>query len=81
MDIYYLDINHYWTCIIWTYTTNGHRLLGHKPLYDIYYLDMDHCQTYFIMMNMNLIMMNMNHEPQLDMDYWTHPIVGHMTFN
>ena len=26
-------------------------------------------------------MMNMNHEPQLDMDYWTHPIVGHWTPN
>ena len=23
MNIYYLDINHCWTCIIWTYTTNG----------------------------------------------------------
>ena len=43
MDIYYLDINHCWTCIIWTYTTNGHELLEHKPLPDIYYLDMDHC--------------------------------------
>ena len=47
MDIYYLDINHCWTCIIWTYTTNGHILLGHGPF----------------------IMMNMNQEPQLDMDY------------
>ena len=74
MDIYYLDINHCWTCIIWTYTTNGHILLGHKPLSDIYYLDMDYCWTY-------LIMMNMNHEPQLGMDYWTHPIVGHLTPN
>ena len=24
-------------------------------------------------------MMNMNHEPQLDMDYWTHSIVRHWT--
>ena len=74
MDIYYLDINHCWICIIWTYTTNGHILLGHKPLPNIYYLDMDHYQTY-------LIMLNINHEPQLDMDYWTHPIVGYLTHN
>ena len=39
MDIYYLDINHYWTCIIWTYTTNEHILLGHKPLLNLYHLD------------------------------------------
>ena len=26
-------------------------------------------------------MLNMNHEPQLDMDYWTHPIVGNLTPN
>ena len=43
MDMYYLDINHCWTCIILTYTANEHILLGHKPLPDIYYLDMDHC--------------------------------------
>ena len=24
---------------------------------------------------------NMNHKPQLDMDYWTHPIVGHLIPN
>ena len=37
---------------------------------DIYYLDINHYRTY-------LIMLNMNYEPQLDMDYWTHPIVGY----
>ena len=41
---------------------------------DIYYLNMDHCRTY-------LIILDMNHEPQLDMDYWTHPIVGHLKPN
>ena len=40
MDIYYyLDINHCWTCIIWTYTSNGHILLGHKQLLNIPYYD------------------------------------------
>ena len=39
MDIYYLDINHCWTCIIWTYTTNGHILFGHGPLLNIPYYD------------------------------------------
>ena len=62
-------MNHPWTHIFWTLTTIGHE----SPL-DIYYLDMDHCQTY-------LIMLNLNHESQLDMDYWTHPIVGHWTPN
>ena len=37
MNIYYLDINHRWTCIIWTYTTNGHILLGYKSLPNIPY--------------------------------------------
>ena len=50
------------------------HFFGHELPLDIYYLDMDHCRTY-------LIMLNMNHEPQLDMDYWTHPIVGHWTPN
>ena len=39
MDVYYLDINHCWTCIIWKYTTNGHILFGHRPLLDIPYYD------------------------------------------
>ena len=39
MDIYYLDINHCWTYIIWTYTTNGHILFEHGPLLDIPYYD------------------------------------------
>ena len=39
MDIYYLDINHCWTCIIWTYTTNGHILFRHGSLLDIPYYD------------------------------------------
>ena len=48
MDIYYLDINHCWTYIIWTYTTNGHILLEHKPLLDLYHLDIYHQWTYII---------------------------------
>ena len=73
-------MNHPWTHIFWTLTTIGHEpsldtyFFGHELPLDIYYLDMDHCRTY-------LIMLNMNHEPQLDMDYWTHPIVGHWTPN
>ena len=31
----YLDINHRWTYIIRTYTTNGHILFGHEPLLDV----------------------------------------------
>ena len=53
----------------WTHIFFGHEL----PL-DIYYLDMDHGRTY-------LIMWNMNHEPQLDIDYRTHPIIVHWTPN
>ena len=69
------------------FTTNAHILFGHKPPLDtyffflgnelpldIYYFDIDHCRTY-------LIMLNMNHEPQLDMDYWTYPIIGHLIPN
>ena len=41
MDIYYLDINHCWTYIIWTYATSGHILFGHGSLLDIPYYD-DH---------------------------------------
>ena len=63
----------------------GHTFFGHEPsldtysfldmnYHDIYYLDIDHCQTY-------IIMLNMNHKPQLDMDYWINPIVGHWTPN
>ena len=37
---------------------------------DIYYLDINHCRTY-------LNVLDMNHEPQLGMDYWTHPIIEH----
>ena len=31
MDIYYLDINHCWTCIIWTYYLDywTHPIVGH----------------------------------------------------
>ena len=79
MDIYYLDTNHRWTCIIWTYTANRHILLGHKPLLDLYHLDIYHRWTYIIWTY--LIMMNMNHKPQQNMDYWTHPTVGHLTPN
>ena len=50
------------TYIIWTWTTVGYILFGHK-LFNIHYLDIDHCWKY-------LIMLNMNHEPQLDMDYF-----------
>ena len=46
------------------------HFFGYELPLDIYYLDMDHCRTY-------LIMLNMNHKLQLDMDYWTYPIVGH----
>ena len=66
MHIYYLDINHHWTHIFF--------FLGNELRLDIYYFDMDHCRTY-------LIMLNMNHEPQLDMDYWTYPIIGHLIPN
>ena len=52
----------------------AHIFFGHELPLDIYYLDMDHCRTYFIMLNMN-------HEPQLDMDYQTHPIIVHWTPN
>ena len=45
MNIYYLDISHCWTCIIWTYTTNGHILFGHRPLLDIPYYDEHEPQT------------------------------------
>ena len=48
------------------------HFFGHELPLDTYYLDMDHCRTYLIMLN---------HEPQLDIDYWTHPIVGHLTPN
>jgi len=37
-------------------------MAGYK-LFDIYYLDIDHCWTY-------LIMLNMSHELQLDMNYF-----------
>ena len=32
---YYSDINHRWTYIIRTYTTDGHILLGREPLLDV----------------------------------------------
>ena len=52
-----LNRSHCWTYIIWTQTTTGHKV------FDIYYLDIDHCWAY-------LIMLNMNHESQLNMDYF-----------
>ena len=45
------------TYIIWTWTTAGYKL------FDIHYLNINHCWTYFILLNMN-------HELQLDMDYF-----------
>ena len=49
-------------------------LFGNELPLDIYYLDTNHCWT-------NLIMLNMNHKPQLNMDYWTHPIIAHLIPN
>ena len=78
---------HYWIYILINRSTiNTHILFGHKPPLDtylffgnelpldIYYLDIDHCQIY-------LIMLNRNHEPQLDMDFWTPLIIGHLIPN
>ena len=58
----------------------GHELsldtyfFGHELPLDIYYLDIDHCWTH-------IIMLNVNHKPQLDMDYQIHSIVGYWTLN
>jgi len=48
-----LNLSHYQTCIIRTYTTDGNILFGHKTLLDISYLDTDHCYTYLNILDMN----------------------------
>ena len=89
MNIYINKLNpsHHKRYIIWTWTTTGYLLFGHKLL-DIHYLDIDYCWKYIIWtytITRHTLLYWIWTKPQLDMDYfellWTHPITGHMTLN